>query len=411
MGWRDALMWKGLFSSLLVLVGCAGFASGSDLYADSDQPGILPWYVERVLPFQTWCGYPHTFWLSAEFQAVVMKDGHLPPLVTAGPAGSLGILGQPGTVLLYGDEDANHNPFLGGKFMGGAWGDYEELYGIEGGFTYASEQEDQFVAFTPGAAGSPIIARPVINAQTGQPSSSLALIPGFQVGTIDIQNTSSFLGAEGHLIRNCWCFATGRIDLIAGFRYLELDENLYMDEVGSIGPPSPLFSGFRAVIADDFEVRTRFYGGYLGAKGEFHRDHWTLDVMSRVAIGSTQDEIGIEGVTAFGPPVGPLFFRPGGLLALATNAGVRQKDVFGVVPEVSVRVGCQILERLNVFAGFSALYWNKVVRVGDQVNLTINPSLLPSASSSLVGPPLPNVFFHQTDFWLMTGSVGLEVRY
>ena len=164
-----------------------------------------------------------------------------------------------------------------------------------------------------------------------------------------------FPRAEGHLIRNWKCLANGRVDLIAGFRYLELDENLHMDEAGEIGNVNPLFNGFRAVIADDFDVRTRFYGGYVGAKGRFCRDAWTLDVLGRVSIGSTQEEIGINGVTAFGPPTGPLFFAAGGLLALQTNAGVRQKDVFGVVPELSVRVGCQVLERLNVYAGFSAL--------------------------------------------------------
>ena len=333
-------MWKRLLGSLLPLVAGASLASASDLYGDASAP-IMPWYIERILPYQTWCGYPQSFWLSAEFQTVVMKDGNLPTLVTGGPAGTQGILGQPGTVLLYGDDKANLNPFLGGKFMGGLWNDYNELYGIEGGFSYASERSGDFFAYPPATPDAPVIAR---------------------LGT-------GFLGAEGHLIRNWKCLEAGRIDLIAGFRYLELDETL--------------MAGFRAVITDDFDARTRFYGGYVGAKAKFHRDAWTLDGLGRVALGGTQEEIGIDR---------------GGLLTLPTNAGVRQKDVFGVVPELSVRIGCQVLERLNVFAGFSVLYWNRVIRVGDQVDRTTNPDL-------------PNVSFNSTDFWLVTTSVGLEVRY
>ena len=40
------------------------------------------------------------FWGSAEFLLWKIKDGNIPPLVTAGPAPSGGFLGEPGTVTL-----------------------------------------------------------------------------------------------------------------------------------------------------------------------------------------------------------------------------------------------------------------------------------------------------------------------
>ena len=189
-------MAKRLLGSLLALIVCAGVASASDFSSGSNEPGIVPWYIEHILPYQTWCGYPQTFWLSAEFQAVVMKDGHLPPLVTGGPAGTQGILGQPGTVLLYGDEKANHNPFLGGKFMGGVWADYNELYGLEGGFAYASERSDDFVAYTPGSAGAPIICAARHQRSDRPRQQQPRAHSGFEVGTISVENTCSFLARK-----------------------------------------------------------------------------------------------------------------------------------------------------------------------------------------------------------------------
>jgi hypothetical protein len=405
------MMRRGLLGTLLALLAGAGLVSAGDPGYAPDPALPLPWSFERVLPYQTWCGYPHTFWLSAEFQSVWMKDGNLPPLVTRGPAGSQGILGQPGTILLYGDEEVNYNPFLGGKFMGGVWGDYNELFGLEGGFMFAAEKDDKFVAYTPGGPNAPVIARPVISALTGQQTSSLALIPGIQVGTIDVLSTSRFLGAEGHLIFNWHCLQNGRIDCLVGIRYLELDEYLEIDEAGVIDDgPSPS-DGFQAVISDEFDARTRFYGGYLGAKGQFYYDGWTLDLVGRVSIGATQEAVDITGITGFVSPTNISTYGEGGLLALFTNAGPRQKDVFGVVPEVGVRAGYQVLERLKVYAGINALYWNKVIRVGDQVDLTINPTQLPTSATPFQGPLQPTVLFRDTDFWLVAVSAGLEVRY
>jgi len=403
-----------LLGAVLAVLLSARLASASDWLLEPylTMPSPLP--VERILPYQTWCGYPSTFWLSAEFQSVWMKDGKLPPLVTAGPPGSQAILGQPGTVLLYGEEDANYNPFLGGKFMGGVWADYDQRYGLEGGFTFASEKDDQFVAFTPGGPNAPVLARPVINALTSQPASSASLIPGFRAGTIDVLSSTKFLGAEGHFLLNWRCLDNGRIDAMVGFRYLELDDHLEIDEAGELQVPEADGVGLlinRAVLSDVFDARSRFYGGYVGVKGSFQYDAWTVDAMARVALGVTQEEFGATGVTGTLLTGFQGTFAPGGLLALPTNSGVFQNDVFGVVPEGSVRVGYQVLERLKVYAGVSALYWNKVIRVGDQIDLTINPTQLPTSGVPFQGPAQPAVLFRDTDFWLVAVSVGLEVRY
>jgi hypothetical protein len=51
-----------------------------------------------------------------------------------------------------------------------------------------------------------------------------------------------------------------------------------------------------------------------------------------------------------------------------------------------------------------------VVRAADQIDLNVNPNLLPPA----VDPPgqlSPTFAFHKTDFWAQGLSVGLDYRW
>jgi hypothetical protein len=103
----------------------------------------------------------------------------------------------------------------------------------------------------------------------------------------------------------------------------------------------------------------------------------------------------------------------GGLLALPTNIGTYSRDRFSVVPEIGVNVGCQVTNRLRVFAGYTFLYWSNVVRPGDQIDTTINPTQLPSAAGpgTLVGPARPAFAFHETGFWAQGINVGVQFRW
>jgi hypothetical protein len=68
-----------------------------------------------------------------------------------------------------------------------------------------------------------------------------------------------------------------------------------------------------------------------------------------------------------------------------------------------------------VFAGYEILYWNRVVRPGDQidhnVNLSQNAVLDPKGVGTLVGPAQPAPLFNRSDFWAQGINLGLEYRY
>src|SRR5204862_492234 len=68
----------------------------------------------------------------------------------------------------------------------------------------------------------------------------------------------------------------------------------------------------------------------------------------------------------------------GGLLALPSNIGRYSRDRFAVLPEASINLGYQVTPWLRATAGYTFLYCSNVVRPGDQVNLAVNPTQLPS---------------------------------
>ncbi|MGG7379585.1 BBP7 family outer membrane beta-barrel protein, partial [Escherichia coli] len=58
----------------------------------------------------------------------------------------------------------------------------------------------------------------------------------------------------------------------------------------------------------------------------------------------------------------------GGLLALPSNIGNFQRNRFGVVPQVGLKVGYNLTDNLRVYVGYDFLWWCNVVRPGDQID-------------------------------------------
>jgi len=103
----------------------------------------------------------------------------------------------------------------------------------------------------------------------------------------------------------------------------------------------------------------------------------------------------------------------GGLLALRSNIGSFHQDRFGVVPEVDLKVGYHLTDHVKIFAGYDFLYWSSVVRPGQQIDRTLNETLIPNFNSGqpASGVNRPMALFHDSDFWAQGLTVGLEYKY
>jgi hypothetical protein len=352
----------------------------------------------------------------AEYLLWWTRSTQLPPLVTTAPFPAFGFLNAPGTTLLFGGDSAGNDFRQGGRFGGVFWLDDCREFGIDGNVFFTGRRTN---SFTADSMTFPVIARPFVPLNPGFPPEfvELTAYPGIGTGNINVSDRSLFWGADTNFRTNLCCGCNYRVDLLAGFRYLDLDEDLTIVENISEQAGSSLGAGAQRRVFDRFATRNDFYGGQLGAVTHYHRDRWTFDLKTSIALGNTHERLDIEGNQFIRFPNGTTRTDVGGLLALRTNIGSYTHDAFAAVPEVGLNVGYQVTERLKAYVGYNFLYWSNVIRPGDQIDRGININNIPNVGMTAPQPTDPaNVnrpapLFKETDFWAQGVTFGLEYRW
>jgi hypothetical protein len=355
--------------------------------------------------------------VEAEYLLWWMKGASVPPLVTTSPPGTplpqAGVLGAPGTTVLFGGSDVDSGVRSGGRFAVGAWLNDCQTFGVEGGAFFL---EDKAANFSAASGGTPVLARPFLDATTNRQASELVALPGLLSGSISASASSTGLvGADALLRCNLCCGCDYRLDVVGGYRFLRLADHLGVrEDVVSTNPASPSFivPGTAITVADQFDTHNEFHGGDVGLRGEVRRGAWVLRGLADVAVGDNHQVVDVNGFTTvsvpgFPPPV----TNVGGLLALPSNIGRQSRDRVAVIPVFGAQIGYQLTQHLRAYAGYTFIYWNDVVRAGDQVDLAVNPNLLPPATQPVVGPLRPAPRFENTSFWAQGIDLGLELRF
>jgi Putative beta barrel porin-7 (BBP7) len=347
------------------------------------------------------------FWIEGEYLLWSTKGDRLPALVTTSPAGTpvaqAGVLGLPTTTVLFGDSAVNDGWRSGGRVKAGYWFDRTQTNGIEAQFFALG---DENTSFSASSNGSPILARPFTDAQFG-PSANFVAFPGLVSGSLQVNERSSLLGG-GIAWRHTLCTACfgDRLEALVGYRYVRLSDRLSI-ATNSLGT-GILFGGSTFASSEQFSSINNFHGVDLGLRGRFVRDAWSLDWVTKVALGVNVNDIAISGLNSitFG---GVTTVFPGALLAQPTNIGSFSQNRFAVVPELNLNLGYQITPQLRAFAGYNLLYMTGVVRSGGTIDTTINTSQF--AGGALTGPARPRALFSTTDFWAQGLNVGLSYAF
>jgi hypothetical protein len=124
---------------------------------------------------------------------------------------------------------------------------------------------------------------------------------------------------------------------------------------------------------------------------------------------------------------------PGGIFAQPSNKGNFGRMAFAAVIETGARAGFRISRNVEIYAGYNFLFTSSVVRPGDQINPSINPSrtALAQASRQTVGtgsgdpipfgapgkapPPTgprePAFSFAATNFWAQGLTAGVRIDF
>jgi hypothetical protein len=345
-----------------------------------------------------------------------VKHPGIPPLVTSGSPMDVtpGALGQPGTRVLLGGHIGNE-PSFGARLNAGFWFSCEHVLGLEGNFLFLPRHGADFFDSSP---GFPILGRPFTDAVMGTQSVSLISFPGLQTGNIKVSFSEQLVGGEVNFrFEPCKCVTcTGAYHLafLAGYRYLELNESLSITEndtfllqLGPLGASS-------STIQDRFDTRNFFRGFNLGLDGEFTYCKCTLDILAKVAVGWNHEIVGISGFRTFTVPgSGTSAPLEGGLLALPSNIGRFTRNEFAVLPEIGVNFSYRLTPHIRARVGYTALYLSRVARPGDQIDLNVNQSQIPTplGPSPLIGPARPAFSFKETDLWAQGFNAGLEFRF
>jgi hypothetical protein len=348
------------------------------------------------------------FYADAEYLLWWLKGENTPVLLTTSSPQDFGVLGAPTTRILFGGSPINNDSRSGGRFTLGYWFDCDGL-GIElSGFFLEPQNTDVT------ASGFPVLGRPFFNVNSNVQFSQLVALPGVTVGNAVINAPSKLAGGELNFRCNVCCCDCYKINLLAGFRYLDLDESIKITEnIQGLSTAPPPFTNETITVFDRFATHNQFYGGQIGIDGRYMWGAWSADLRFKLGIGGNEQSIDVAGGQRFVAPDGTVMTAKGGLLALPSNIGHYSRARFSLIPEVGTTLGYQVTPHIRGFIGYNFLLWTDVVRPGDQIDTHINVTQIPNFPTN--SPPSnsnrPQVPFHQTDIWAQGLLVGVEFTF
>ncbi|TVS15486.1 MAG: hypothetical protein EA424_15925 [Planctomycetaceae bacterium] len=373
------------------------------------------------------CGPQHWIWGKSELLYWTRTSTRIPALATTSDPGTpqqdAGVLGLPTTTVLFGDERILGSTTDGFRWVTGAWFEPSRRLGLQFETIGLSDVD---LHFRGESNGVDILARPFTNVDPALgpaqgPDSELISFPNVTAGSLTIDGRNRFrsygLVLRGNIRFNNGCFyepgrscvgnpSGYRLDLLGGYRYLSLRDDLAIRSLTAVSVTPQ--AGFD--VLDEFQSSNNFQGGELGLLYQYYRNRWAFDGDLRLALGRTEQSVAIAGSTDFSM-VGVENAFDGGLLALPTNAGTYSRKETDLITEFGLTVGYLLTSNLKITGGYRFVYWPRVVRVGDAIDLTVNGSYIPDPMGTPAGPLEPSFAFKSTSFWTQGISLGLDYRW
>jgi hypothetical protein len=360
-------------------------------------------------------------WFNTEYLLWTVKSLGIPPLVTVNTKGNVPVLGVDGTAIAYGGDSVDNNLRSGGRFTLGVGLPFLGNTSFETTYFFLGTRNQ--TAFFD-SNGTPALGRPYTSTGTfdtgfgGNQSAEIVAIttPMLSVaGRVTVTTSNELWGMEANFRNPLCCNCCWNLDLLWGFRYVQLTEDLAITEdLRSItmgGVPVGPGGASSIQVFDHFHTRNEFFGGQVGLDGEYRWRRWFVGATAKLGIGTVHQVAVINGETVVNGGV-LSGVQSGGLLAQPTNIGRYGRDTFALVPELGLKVGYNFTDRLRGYIGYDVLYMSSVVRPGDIVDTNVNPNFIPPRGSGPIpGPALPRFQFRTNDFWAQGVNFGLQWSY
>jgi hypothetical protein len=400
------------------------------------QPELPQVTATPVMPLEPTLGFndavfvydsPGSYWTSVEY--LMWRTQHAPlgyPMVTASlttGSSTTGAVNSAGVVTFFDKGNMSYPWYSGVRATAGMWLDSAERWGVEASGFFVNTPGIHFASIAStkqpslsgpaGPQGTIAIYMPFINSVSGAATAQVIGAQAFSTGFIDIDSTSNLNGAEVNLVRNVYRGPDCYVELLTGYRYVDLKESLSLTaDTNATGTTTKLTSPNQFLINDSFATRSQFNGAQMGGRVTWRRDCFRCTVSGKLALGVTQESGSILGATTFFSSSLPPVTTTGGFYAQPSNIGSFTRSQFAAVPQLGINLGYQAGKHCFFYFGYDMLYWTRVVRPGDMVSPLLNPASITSnpsftGAASTNPPPL----FLSRDFWAQGVDMGLEVKY
>lgn len=351
------------------------------------------------------CGRPSRYfrshlagriWFRSDLLAWGTKGTDLPALVTSSPAvatladlDDAGVLGDPGTTIIGGNETINNEFRLGGRLQAGFWFDLEQTVGID--FEYFGFDGKNSSDFYQG--NGDILARPFFNVGTGQNDSVILAHPSINTGNpneaqtysgnLTVQTNMEFAGTRIGFRHLTNCSPTSRVECLGGYRFLGLDDRVSFIEstsqlvettVATVVTDSTLES---SVLQESFHASSEFHGFELGMRASRWWNRMSVEVLGKLAVGGSWNRIETRaqrvGIVQSTSVASVAINEFEGLLVQDENRGRIESLDIGIVGELGISGNYRIHENTVVGLGYTLILWNDVARAAEHVSLNSDP--------------------------------------
>jgi hypothetical protein len=312
----------------------------------------------------------------------------------------------------------------GARVTFGYWCDTEHCLGVEASL-FALDRKDFDFSTANGSSGAQIFNTSLSN--------TLITISGASTSTSNTPvmvaaNASSHLlgtassqmwGAELNAIGGNVSIGGLRANWLAGFRYINLQEDITTTEIANVAPVATATAtgivqipNFTASFFDHVVANNHFIAPQLGVEYD-----WCLGCgiffqgFAKVAVGDMHEAFSLVGFTSETVPGGGT--TPGGLLVSGSDSGAhREHDRIAAVPELNINFGYQIGPRLRVYVGYDVLYFSTIARMGNQISTATTTANI-TVGTTTVPFRLAEPAFNPTgsELWVQGFDAGLELRF
>jgi hypothetical protein len=322
------------------------------------------------------------------------------------PFSEAGVLGEPGTSILFGGGKIDNAAESGFRVGLGLWLTPYQTWGIGGRYTNLGPED---IGFEASSEGSPILARPFYNISLDQEDAVVVAYPGVSSGAIQAQSSNEIEAYEVYLRKMLYYGYCNRVDLVFGYQNTQVTDALTVrHRLVSEALEGPIPLGTVIDTRDQFRAENDFHGGEIGimAQGYDGRVSWNL--LTKIGLGNTRQSMTIQGQTITTVPDFGSSTSNQGLLALDSNSGVYENDEFTLVPEASLSVAYHVTNLVQLSVGYSVLYWTSVVGTEGAIDDVINPTQI---GGPLVGPARPSYAMDDDSFWVQAITFGVSGRF